>query len=1175
MPNTITDNRTSFLGLPLPAATNDLSDDVERLIQAFTALDLAVHARATRAEVEAAVAALVNASPAALDTLNELAQALGNDPNFASTVMAAIAAKVPLTDVVSAAMAGKLLRLDSNGELPANSSSATKLKSARMVVLSGDGSGQGVFDGTADINIALTVAQASQTAAGKVELADDAETGAGTNSSLAVTPAGLASLRGVAGGLATLTAPGGVVPDSQLLSTGVTPGTYFAVTLDDKGRGTGGRALLPADIPLLTVSKLSDFDAQVRAYRLDQLAAPTAAVGMGGQRLTGLADPQSSQDAVTLAFAQALIQGLTPKGSVKVATTASITLSGLQTVDGVALAAGDRVLVKDQTTASQNGIYVVASGAWSRATDADTWDKLASAYVLVQKGTNNADTGYLFTVDSGGGTLGTTAITVVQFSGAGQIIAGAGLTKTGNQLDVGQGAGIAVGADSIGLTGQALALHNLASNGFFVRTAADTIAARSLAASGSGLSLANADGVAGNPTFSLTAALSSVGGLTPAADRLAYYTGASGAALATFTAWGRSLVAAANQAAGLSALGAAAASHTHASTADVTGLDTALASKLDKSGGTMSGAIELAADPATDMQPATKRWVESLSGKNSVRAATTGVIGGVTYATQTISARTTYAVTVTTSSGNAVLSITSAWNYIKVGATVSGNGIPTGATVTVVTSSTVTLSAAPTASTSVNLTFTNQLAALAIDGVTLALGDRVLVKDDATNRNGIYSLTTLGTASVAWVLTRTSDGDSWDDLVGASVAVEEGTANAETSWLCTANRGGTLGTTSIPWQLVSNKKLASAGANATSGFLVQKDASTVVARTVTAANASRMVIVNGDGVAGNPTIDLAPSVVPAGTYDYFMTDGYGLIVGAGNYFPPSPGIWFSGSYPIVAADGVMDVGRYIDFHATSGETSDYSVRLDASSSGVLVNTGVFRSASGSSSSTGYGFTASGSTGIYYASPAGMGFSAGGVVSVLMDSSGAYPGGDNSKTLGKAASRWSTVYAGTGTINTSDAREKTPVRALSPAELAAAKELAREIGTYQFLAAVADKGVDKARHHAGLTVQRAIEVMESHGLDPMRYGFICFDAWAEEVIEHPSEYQQVLIPQHMDDFGNLLEARYEQGPVIKDAWTETRQAGDRFSFRMDELLAFIARGLDARLSALEDALAALG
>lgn len=280
----------------------------------------------------------------------------------------------------------------------------------------------------------------------------------------------------------------------------------------------------------------------VRATRLDQLTAPAADIALGGFRLTGLGDPQGAQDAVTKAYVDLTVQGLEPKQSVRAASTANVaTLSGAMTIDGVALVAGDRVLVKDQTTASQNGIYVVAAGAWTRAVDADVWGELVSAYVFVESGTTNADMGYLSTVDPGG-TLGTTAVTFVQFTGAGQILAGAGLTKSGNSLDVGAGTGIAVAADTVGLTGQALALHNLGSSGLIVRTGAAAVAARAIAVSGAGISVSNGDAVGGNPTLSLTAALASIGNLTPAADRLAYYTGTSTAALATLTAFARTLL---------------------------------------------------------------------------------------------------------------------------------------------------------------------------------------------------------------------------------------------------------------------------------------------------------------------------------------------------------------------------------------------------------------------------------------------------------------------------------------------------------------------------------------------------------------------------------------------------------------------------------------------------------
>lgn len=234
-----------------------------------------------------------------------------------------------------------------------------------------------------------------------------------------------------------------------LANTGVTAGTYTKLTVDSKGRATAGGSLLASDIPTLTAAKISDFDSQVRTSRLDQMAVPTATVSMNGQLLSGLADPVSGQDAATKNYVDSAVQGLSPKDSVRAATTANISLSGTQTIDGVSVQAGDRVLVKNQSTASQNGIYVAAGGAWDRAPDANTWNELISAYIFVEEGTVNADNGYLITVNAGG-TLGVTDVTVVQFSGAGQISAGAGLTKDGNVINaVGTADRITVNADSI------------------------------------------------------------------------------------------------------------------------------------------------------------------------------------------------------------------------------------------------------------------------------------------------------------------------------------------------------------------------------------------------------------------------------------------------------------------------------------------------------------------------------------------------------------------------------------------------------------------------------------------------------------------------------------------------------------------------------------------------------
>lgn len=115
----------------------------------------------------------------------------------------------------------------------------------------------------------------------------------------------------------------------------------------------------------------------------------------------------------TKSYADAIAQGLNPKQSVRAATTANITLSGAQTIDGVSIIAGDRVLVKNQTAGEDNGIYVCASGAWTRATDADTAEKIRAAFCFVEEGTANADK--MFNLVTDNITLDTTALVFSQF----------------------------------------------------------------------------------------------------------------------------------------------------------------------------------------------------------------------------------------------------------------------------------------------------------------------------------------------------------------------------------------------------------------------------------------------------------------------------------------------------------------------------------------------------------------------------------------------------------------------------------------------------------------------------------------------------------------------------------------------------------------------------------------
>jgi len=284
----------------------------------------------------------------------------------------------------------------------------------------------------------------------------------------------------------------------------------------------------------------------VLGTRLDQLAQPTADVALNARKITGLGDPMAAQDAATKSYVDLAVQGLDPKQSVKAASTGHIaSLSGTMTIDGVALLSGERVLVKDQTTASQNGVYVVAAGAWARSPDMDAWGELVSAYLFVEQGTVNADMGFLCTVDAGGA-LGSTPVTFVPFSGAGQVVAGAGLTKTGNTIDLvtASSARILVNADSIDLaaTGVVAGAYRSVTVDTFGRVIAG---ANPTTLAGYGISDAQP----------LDATLTAFAGLATAPDRLPYATGPDSFALATFTAFGRSLIDDADPAAGRATLG--------------------------------------------------------------------------------------------------------------------------------------------------------------------------------------------------------------------------------------------------------------------------------------------------------------------------------------------------------------------------------------------------------------------------------------------------------------------------------------------------------------------------------------------------------------------------------------------------------------------------------------------
>jgi hypothetical protein len=142
---------------------------------------------------------------------------------------------------------------------------------------------------------------------------------------------------------------------------------------------------------------------------------------------------------VSKEYVDAVKTGLDFKDSVRVASTGNLTISGPgAAIDGISLSSGDRVLLKNQTTASQNGIYSWngAASAMTRTTDADADAEVTSGmYVFVETGTANSDTGFVLTTD-GSITVGSTSLSFTQFSGAGQIVAGDAMSKSGNTLNV-------------------------------------------------------------------------------------------------------------------------------------------------------------------------------------------------------------------------------------------------------------------------------------------------------------------------------------------------------------------------------------------------------------------------------------------------------------------------------------------------------------------------------------------------------------------------------------------------------------------------------------------------------------------------------------------------------------------------------------------------------------------
>ena len=278
-----------------------------------------------------------------------------------------------------------------------------------------------------------------------------------------------------------------------------------------------GSAVSPTNLPGQIDFYTTPVGSTTRSRAMSLLS--TGVMDLQNHKIVNLADPVNPQDAATKAYVDAARSGLNVKASCRAATTANVDLSTTLTsltIDTIQLAVGDRVLVKNQTNGTQNGIYVVSnlSGSgpnWVRASDFDTDAEVPpGAFTFIAEGFVNADSGWVLTTDSPTAPtplpiiVGVSQLTFAQFSGAGQIIAGSGLTKNGNTLDVGGTANrITVNADSIDIASTYIGQASITTLGT-VTTGTWSATTIGVNKGGTGLTTATANGVLyGNGTSAM------------------------------------------------------------------------------------------------------------------------------------------------------------------------------------------------------------------------------------------------------------------------------------------------------------------------------------------------------------------------------------------------------------------------------------------------------------------------------------------------------------------------------------------------------------------------------------------------------------------------------------------------------------------------------------------------
>jgi hypothetical protein len=362
---------------------------------AYSKLNLATSI--VNADISAS-AAIVDTKLATISTASKVSNSAttATSANTASAIVARDASGNFTASTITANLTGNVS--GSSGSTTGNAATATALATGRTIAITGDlAYTSPSFDGTGNVTAAGTLATVA--------------TAGSTGSSTAI-------------------------PIITINAKGLTTSISTAAVVAPAGTLSGNT--LAAGV---TASSLTS---------LGTIASLTATAG------TISTTPTGANDIANKAYVDTVAQGLDAKASCVAATTADITLSGAQTIDGVSVVAGNRVLVKNQTLSQNNGLYLCASGAWTRTTDADTWDELTSAFTFIEQGTTNGDCGFVCTANAGG-TLGTTALPWSQFSGAGTFTAGTGLTLTGSVFSLTSPVAVANGGTGLTSLGSGVA----------------------------------------------------------------------------------------------------------------------------------------------------------------------------------------------------------------------------------------------------------------------------------------------------------------------------------------------------------------------------------------------------------------------------------------------------------------------------------------------------------------------------------------------------------------------------------------------------------------------------------------------------------------------------------------------------------------------------------------------